>query len=73
MGLQKRVSILSIVFDCIYKFVVCVCKYYVVRSVYLGLLKLYNHNNTRVQWCNVTKINGSFLKFCDKTIHYPSL
>ena len=62
MGLQKRVSILSIVFDCIYKFVVCVCKYPVVRSVYLGLLKLYNHNNTRVQWCSVTKITRLFFE-----------
>lgn len=57
MGLQKRVSILSIVFDCIYKFVICVCKYSVVRSVYLGLLKLYNYNRIGLRNHSITKVN----------------
>lgn len=62
MGLQKRVSILSIVFDCIYKFAVFVCKHPVVCSVYLGLLKLYNYNRIGSRNHSITKVNRPIFK-----------
>lgn len=56
-GFAKACIYLSVVFDCIYKFVVCVCKHLVVRSVYLGLLKLYNYNRIGLRNHSITKVN----------------